>query len=180
MFPVSAVLSSDEIMLTIGRGQHGSTFGGSPLACRVAKSALEVIVDERLSENAERLGRRFRERLGAVIPVRGRGLLNAIVIEPSPGRREVTVSAKAVCVELMQRGLLCKPTHENIIRFAPPLVINERQLDEATVGIELGRRPLALTLSLALRATRFARSPGHHRRRSVRTLELSLHALDSK
>jgi len=133
MFPVSAVLSSDEIMLTIGRGQHGSTFGGSPLACRVAKAALEVIIDEGLAQNAERLGRRFRERLGSVIrdatPVRGKGLLNAVVIEPRGGTE--AVSAKAVCLELMRRGLLCKPTHENIIRFAPPLVIDERQLDEA-------------------------------------------------
>lgn len=133
MFPVSAVLSSDEIMLTIGRGQHGSTFGGSPLACRVAKAALEVIIDEGLAQNAERLGRRFRERLGSVTrdatPVRGKGLLNAVVIEPRGGTE--AVSAKAVCLELMRRGLLCKPTHENIIRFAPPLVIDERQLDEA-------------------------------------------------
>lgn len=133
MFPVSAVLSSDEIMLTIGRGQHGSTFGGSPLACRVAKAALEVIIDEGLAQNAERLGQRFRERLGSVTrdatPVRGKGLLNAVVIEPRGGTK--AVSAKAVCLELMRRGLLCKPTHENIIRFAPPLVIDERQLDEA-------------------------------------------------
>jgi len=134
MFPVSAVLSSDEIMLTIGRGQHGPTFGGSPLACRVAKAALEVIIDEGLAQNAERLGRRFRERLGSVTrdatPVRGKGLLNAVVIEPRGGTK--AVNAKAVCLELMRRGLLCKPTHENIIRFAPPLVMNERQLDEAT------------------------------------------------
>ena len=127
MFPVSAVLSSHEIMLTIGRGQHGSTFGGSPLACKVAKAALEVIVDEGLASNAEVLGRRFRERLGKFISVRGRGLLNAIVIE-----RTSHVNAKTVCLELMRRGLLCKPTHEDIIRFAPPLVINERELDEAT------------------------------------------------
>ncbi len=128
MFPVSAVLSSHEIMLTIGRGQHGSTFGGSPLACKVAQTALEVIVDERLAEKAEVLGRRFRERLGKTIPVRGRGLLNAIVID----REAHDFNAKEVCLELLKRGLLCKPTHEDIIRFAPPLVIDERILDEST------------------------------------------------
>jgi ornithine--oxo-acid transaminase len=131
MFPVSAVLASDEIMLTIGRGQHGSTFGGSPLACKVAKTALEVIVEEGLAEKAQVLGERFRgcfrERLGS-IPVRGRGLLNAIVIDPDVHG----FNAKDVTLELVKRGLLCKPTHESVIRLAPPLVISERELDEST------------------------------------------------
>jgi ornithine--oxo-acid transaminase len=101
------------------------------MSCRVAKTALEVIIDEGLAQNAERLGQRFRERIyssiGSIAPVRGKGLLNAIVIEPRGG----SGGAKAVCLELMRRGLLCKPTHENIIRFAPPLTITEAQLDEA-------------------------------------------------
>jgi ornithine--oxo-acid transaminase len=129
--PVSAVLADDEIMLTIKPGEHGSTFGGNPLACRVAMAALEVIKDEKLAENAERLGRIFREEMSAVKCdmielVRGKGLLNAIVIRPKNGKE-----AWDVCLKMKEMGLLAKPTHGHIIRFAPPLVITEEQLREA-------------------------------------------------
>lgn len=134
VLPVAAVLASDEIMLTIGRGQHGSTYGGNPVAARVGMEALKVIVDEKLADNAARLGPVLREKLSSLDSpllkaVRGRGLLNAIVIDSGKG-----VEAWDVCMELMRRGVLTKPTHRNIIRLAPPLVINEEQLDEA-VGI---------------------------------------------
>lgn len=130
--PVSAVLSNDEIMLTIGRGQHGSTFGGNPVAAKVAQAALEVLVEEKLPENAATLGPVFREALSnidspLIQSVRGRGLLNAIVVDDSKG-----VSASDLCYELMRRGVLCKPTHQNIIRLAPPLVITREELEEAT------------------------------------------------
>jgi len=129
--PVSAVLASDEIMLTIKPGEHGSTFGGNPLAARVAIAALEVIKDENLAEKAEYLGNIFREELSKVNSemielVRGKGLLNAIVINPKVG-----VEAWDICVKMKDMGLLAKPTHGNIIRFAPPLVISEKQLREA-------------------------------------------------
>jgi ornithine--oxo-acid transaminase len=135
VLPVSAVLADDEIMLTIQPGQHGSTFGGNPLACAVMQAALDVLVDENLAENAMRLGEIFREemrQLQAEIPelvdeVRGKGLLNAVVINPTPDGR----TAWDVCVALMERGLLAKPTHGDIIRFAPPLVITEGELRDA-------------------------------------------------
>jgi ornithine--oxo-acid transaminase len=135
VLPVSAVLADDEIMLTIQPGQHGSTFGGNPLACAVMQAALDVLVDENLADNAMRLGEIFREEmrlLQAEIPelvetVRGRGLLNALVINPTPDGR----TAWDVCVALMERGLLAKPTHGDIIRFAPPLVITEAELRDA-------------------------------------------------
>ena len=135
VLPVSAVLADDEIMLTIQPGQHGSTFGGNPLACAVMQAALDVLVDENLAENAMRLGEIFREemrQLQAEIPelvdeVRGKGLLNAVVINPTPDGR----TAWDVCVALMERGLLAKPTHGDIIRFAPPLVITEAELRDA-------------------------------------------------
>lgn len=128
MFPISAVLTSDEIMLTIRPGEHGSTFGGSPLAARVAMAALEVIRDEHLAENAHHLGELFRNELRdirhpMIKQVRGMGLLNAIVTEPFEGK-----NAWALCLLLMEEGLLAKPTHEHIIRFSPPLVINKSQL----------------------------------------------------
>ena len=140
VFPVSAVLSSDEVMLTIKPGEHGSTYGGNPLACAVAKEALQVLVDEKLSENAERLGNIFRERMGQLIHkrpdllqlVRGKGLLNAIVINDS----EDSPTAWNICLKLAENGLLAKPTHGNIIRFAPPLVISEEQLGECCDIIE--------------------------------------------
>lgn len=129
--PVSAVLADDEIMLTIKPGEHGSTFGGNPLACRVAIEALKVLVDEKLAENATRLGEIFRAEVSKIKSdmieiVRGKGLLNAIVIKPKNGK-----TAWDVCVKMKENGLLAKPTHEHIIRFAPPLVINEQQIHEA-------------------------------------------------
>lgn len=128
VFPVSAVLADDEIMLCIQPGEHGSTFGGNPLACKVAQAALELVIDENLAENAYRLGKIFRRELRAfdndmITLVRGRGLLNAIVIKPKDGKE-----AWDVCLKLRDNGLLAKPTHGDIIRFAPPLVITEEQL----------------------------------------------------
>lgn len=131
VFPVSAVLADDDIMLTIKPGEHGSTFGGNPLACAVAIAALEVVKDEKLAENAHRLGVIFRERMQALADksdlvnlVRGKGLLNAIVINDS----ETSKTAWNLCVAMKDNGLIAKPTHGNIIRFAPPLVITEEQL----------------------------------------------------
>ena len=123
-------------MLTIGRGQHGSTYGGNPVAARVAKAALEVLVDEKLAENSERLGAILRARLAAIPSpmikqVRGRGLLNAVEVSERPGK-----TAYDVCTKLLKEGLLAKPTHGNIIRLAPPLVITEEQLLGAADVIE--------------------------------------------
>ena len=134
LMPVSCVLADDEIMLTIKPGEHGSTYGGNPIAAKVSMAALQVIKDEKLEENAERLGKIFRERMKAIKSdmvelVRGKGLLNAVVIAPKNGK-----TAWDVCLKLRDNGLLAKPTHEHIIRFAPPLVINEEQLLEA-IGI---------------------------------------------
>ncbi len=131
VLPVSAVLSSDEIMLTIKPGEHGSTFGGNPLACRVAMAALEVVKDENLAENAMAMGEIFRtemERINnpMIQLVRGRGLLNAIVIENKEGK-----TAWDVCLAMRDCGVLAKPTHGNIIRFAPPLTITKEELMEA-------------------------------------------------
>ena len=139
VFPVSAVLARDEIMLTIKPGEHGSTFGGNPLACAVAIAALDVIKDEKLAENAFFLGNIFREKMNQLISktemvklVRGKGLLNAIVINDT----EDSETAWNICVKLMENGLLAKPTHGNIIRFAPPLVMTELQLLECCTIIE--------------------------------------------
>ena len=134
LMPVSCVLADDEIMLTIKPGEHGSTYGGNPIAAKVSMAALQVIKDEKLEENAERLGKIFRERMEAIKSdmveiVRGKGLLNAVVITPKNGK-----TAWDVCLKLRDNGLLAKPTHEHIIRLAPPLVINEEQLIEA-IGI---------------------------------------------
>lgn len=131
VFPVSAVLADDDIMLTIKPGEHGSTFGGNPIACRVAIAALEVVKEEKLAERAEYLGKIFREEMGKVKSdmielIRGKGLLNAIVIRPHNGKE-----AWDVCVKMAENGVLAKPTHQHIIRFAPPLVISEEQLREA-------------------------------------------------
>lgn len=130
-YPVSAVLANDEIMNVIKPGQHGSTFGGNPIAAAVAIAALEVVKDEKLADNAEVLGSIFREKMNEYITgstivtlVRGKGLLNAIVINDS----EESSTAWDICVKLKENGLLAKPTHGNIIRFAPPLVMNEEQL----------------------------------------------------
>ena len=137
VFPVSAVLSDDEVMLCIGPGEHGSTFGGNPLACHVAKAALEVIVNEKLAENALKMGNIFRAAMLDLIAetdlithVRGKGLLNAVVINDSPD----SSTAWDLCLALKNNGLLAKPTHGNIIRFAPPLVMNEEEL-MACIGI---------------------------------------------
>ncbi|OFX18595.1 MAG: ornithine--oxo-acid transaminase [Bacteroidetes bacterium GWA2_31_9b] len=136
VMPVSAVLANDEIMLTIKPGEHGSTFGGNPIAGKVAIAALEVVKDEKLAENAERLGKIFREEFSGIKSdmielVRGKGLLNAVVIRNKPGK-----TAWDVCVAMAENGVLAKPTHGNIIRFAPPLVITEEQLREAMKRIK--------------------------------------------
>lgn len=146
VLPVSAVLSSHEVMLTLKPGQHGSTFGGNPLACKVAMAALEVVKEEKLAENAERLGILFRAQMQAIADryamvelVRGRGLFNAIVINPFGDGK----TAKDVCIALLENGLLAKQTHEHIIRFAPPLVITEEQILECCAIIEKTIRELS-------------------------------------
>lgn len=128
VLPVSAVLADDDIMLVIKPGEHGSTFGGNPLACKVAVSALEVVKNEKLAERAEALGYLFREELHKIESemielIRGKGLLNAIVIKPKDGKE-----AWDVCLKMKDLGLLAKPTHQHIIRFAPPLVISEEEI----------------------------------------------------
>ena len=132
VFPVSAILASDEVMLTIKPGEHGSTFGGNPVACEVAMAALNVIRDEKLAENAAKMGVIFREKLQSYIneskiveEIRGKGLLNAIIINDE----ENSDIAWNICLKMAQNELLAKPTHGNIIRFAPPLIINEEQLN---------------------------------------------------
>jgi len=131
VLPVSAVFADKEIMLVIKPGQHGSTFGGFPLACAVAKASLEVVKEEKLAERAFELGEYFRAELRAIDHpmlklVRGKGLLNAIVVNPKDG-----IEAWDVCLMLKEKGILCKPTHRHIIRLAPPLVITKEQLKEA-------------------------------------------------
>jgi len=128
VLPVAAILADDEVMLTIQPGEHGSTFGGNPLACRVAMAALDVIKEEHLAERAEKLGQHLRKELskltGPVVKlVRGKGLLNAIVIASE-------YDAWNVCLQLRDEGLIAKPTHGDIIRFAPPLVISEPEINE--------------------------------------------------
>ena len=132
VFPVSAILASDEVMLTIKPGEHGSTFGGNPVACEVAMAALKVIRDEKLSENAHNMGVIFRNKIQTYInssniveKIRGKGLLNAIIIKDD----ENSDIAWNICLKMAEKGLLAKPTHGNIIRFAPPLIINEDQLN---------------------------------------------------
>lgn len=139
MYPVSAVLANNEIMNVIHPGQHGSTFGGNPIACAVAVAALDVVKDEKLSERAEELGQLFRsemekliEKTDLITGVRGKGLLNAILINDTPESK----TAWNLCVELKENGLLAKPTHGNIIRLAPPLVITENQLMDCVAIIE--------------------------------------------
>ena len=139
VLPVSAVLADDEIMMCIRPGEHGSTFGGNPLACVVAKSALEVVKEENLVENALLRGHQFRDRLKnlgeeseLVKKVRGKGLLNAIVIDDD----EDSSTAWDICIKMKDNGLIAKPTHGNIIRFAPPLVISETEVDESCEIIE--------------------------------------------
>jgi ornithine--oxo-acid transaminase len=131
VFPVSVALADDEIMLCIKPGEHGSTFGGNPLAAKVAIAALEVVKNEKLAENSERLGKIFREEFRSIKSdmielVRGKGLLNAVVIRPKGGK-----TAWDVCLAMKEKGVIAKPTHGHIIRFAPPLIITESQLREA-------------------------------------------------
>jgi ornithine--oxo-acid transaminase len=141
LMPVSAVLARDEIMLTIQPGEHGSTFGGNPLGCRVAMAALEVLREEKLAENAQTLGILFREEMqkiadrheNIITTVRGKGLLNAIVIKPTENNK----TAWDFCVELKNYGLLAKPTHDHIIRFAPPLIITEEEIHWALERIQI-------------------------------------------
>lgn len=135
VLPVSAVLADDEIMLTIGPGEHGSTFGGNPLGCAVAMASLQVLKEEKLAENAEELGSYLRSELRKIDSpliriIRGKGLLNAIVIEEN-----AQVTAAQICYGFKHRGLLAKPTHGHIIRLAPPLVINKAQIDQALDAI---------------------------------------------
>jgi len=139
MYPVSAVLANDSIMNVIKPGQHGSTFGGNPIACAVAVAALDVVADEKLSEKAEELGKLFRaeiekliEKTDLITKVRGKGLLNAILINDTPD----SSTAWNLCLKLKENGLLAKPTHGNIIRLAPPLVITEEQLLDCVKIIE--------------------------------------------
>lgn len=139
MYPVSAVLANDNIMKVIHPGQHGSTFGGNPLACAVAMAALDVVIDEKLSERAENLGEIFRKEIEKIIEksdliykVRGKGLLNAILVNDTPE----SSTAWNICLKLAEKGLLAKPTHGNIIRLAPPLVITEEQLLDCVAIIE--------------------------------------------
>jgi ornithine--oxo-acid transaminase len=138
--PVSAVLASDEVMLTIKPGEHGSTYGGNPLACAVAMESLKVLVEEDMAANAERQGKRFRSAIAGfnspiVKAVRGKGLLNAVVID-DPSKDGST--AWNVCLRLADLGLLAKPTHGNIIRFAPPLCITDSEMDNALEVLRKG------------------------------------------
>jgi ornithine--oxo-acid transaminase len=139
MMPVSLVLASDEIMNTIKPGEHGSTFGGNPLACTIAMEALRIVEDEGLAENASTLGKIFRARMKKLVQrfdiiklIRGKGLLNALEINDS----EESETAWNICIKMMEKGLLAKPTHGNIIRFAPPLVITEDQILDCCYIIE--------------------------------------------
>jgi ornithine--oxo-acid transaminase len=139
VYPVSAVLANDEVMMVIKPGQHGSTFGGNPIAAKVGVAALEVVKNEQLSLNARKLGILFRKEMqriidstDLVVKVRGKGLLNAIIVNDSPDSQ----TAWNLCVQLKENGLLAKPTHGNIIRFAPPLVMTEEQLMECVAIIE--------------------------------------------
>ncbi len=134
VMPISAVLADDNIMLTIKPGQHGSTFGGNPLAAKVAIASLQVLNEEKLAENAEKMGKYFRQEMQKIVDdleivtlVRGKGLLNAIVIKPTKSGK----TAWDVCLEFKENGLLAKPTHGDIIRFAPPLVITKEEIDFA-------------------------------------------------
>jgi ornithine--oxo-acid transaminase len=146
VMPVSAVLASDEVMLQLKPGEHGSTYGGNPLACRVAMAALQVLRDEKMCENAVARGKQLRTGLqrlvdekkggGLVDLVRGRGLMNAMVINQPKGAYGDTGKAMELCLMMMKHGLLAKPTHGNVIRFAPPLCITESETVECLAIIE--------------------------------------------
>lgn len=144
IYPVSCVLADDEIMLTIKPGEHGSTYGGNPIAAAVSMTALKVIIDEDLVGNAERMGKIFRDEMKSVksemiATLRGKGLLNAIAI-----RSDAPKSAWQVCLQMKENGIIAKPTHEHIIRFTPPLVINESQLGEALERIKKSFREMGI------------------------------------
>ena len=137
VLPVSAVLANDDIMLCIKPGEHGSTYGGNPLACAVATEAIKVLVEENLAANAAKMGELFKNKLKTlshplVKAIRGRGLLIAMEINDSPESE----TAWNLCIKFAENGLLAKPTHGNIIRLAPPLVINETQIEEAFQSIK--------------------------------------------
>ena len=140
MYPISCVLANNEVMLTIKPGEHGSTYGGNPIAAAVAMEALSIIKDEKLEENATRMGELFRKEMTAfdspiIEEVRGKGLLNAITIRPTNGK-----TAWDVCLAMKVEGLIAKPTHGHIIRFTPPLIINEEQMKEAIGRIQKAMR----------------------------------------
>jgi ornithine--oxo-acid transaminase len=137
MLPISCVLADDEIMLTIKPGEHGSTYGGNPIAARVAMAALEILIEEELAENATQMGTLFREKMIAfesplIAQVRGKGLLNAIEINPTNGK-----TAWDLCLKMKEHGILAKPTHQHTIRFTPPLIITKEQMLEAIALIQL-------------------------------------------
>lgn len=146
--PVSAVLASDEVMLTLNPGEHGSTYGGNPLGCKVAMAALQVLREENLAANAVKRGEQLRAGLmhlmanTVIEKVRGRGLLNAIVINEPKGGYGDAGKAMELCIKMMENGLLAKPTHGNIIRFAPPLTITESEIDECLGIIEKSLKQL--------------------------------------
>jgi ornithine--oxo-acid transaminase len=148
VLPVSAVLAKEDIMLTLKPGEHGSTYGGNPLACKVAMAALEVMRDENLAENSQARGEQLRAGLSTMVgdkveSVRGRGLLNAMVINEPKGGYGDKGKAYELCEHMMDAGLLAKPTHGNIIRFAPPLTITEQEIDECLGIIESSVQKLA-------------------------------------
>jgi ornithine--oxo-acid transaminase len=150
MYPVSLVLADHDVMDVFSPGSHGSTFGGNPMAARLAMEALEIIKDEKLADNAERLGRIFRAEMQKLVDefayvklVRGMGLLNAVIIEPRKASDGSPKTAWELCLLLRDNGLLAKPTHGDIIRFAPPLVITEEQLMECCRIIALSVRQFA-------------------------------------
>lgn len=148
VLPVSAVLATDEVMMTLQPGEHGSTYGGNPLACKVATAALEVLRDEKLAENAQARGEQLRDGLQSLVGnsaielVRGRGLLNAIVIDQPKGSYGATGKAYDLCLHMQENGLLAKPTHGNIIRFAPPLTITKEEIDQCLDIVEKSVRML--------------------------------------
>jgi ornithine--oxo-acid transaminase len=148
VLPVSAVLARDDVMLTLHPGEHGSTYGGNPLACRVATAALEVLRDENLAENSTQRGEQLRRGLQTLVgrtsveQVRGRGLLNAVIINQPKGGYGDTGKAWDLCVLMQKNGLLAKPTHGNIIRLAPPLTITEEEIDQCLEIIETSVRQL--------------------------------------
>lgn len=148
VLPVSAVLASNEVMLTLHPGEHGSTYGGNPLACKVATAALEVLRDEGLADNAQLRGEQLRTGLNSMVGnsavelVRGRGLLNAMIMNEPKGSYGDTGKAWDLCVKMQENGLLAKPTHGNIIRFAPPLTITEEEIDACLDIIETSMKQM--------------------------------------